>query len=133
MACIVPSRAEAQDLTRRLAGVKNGTVRMSFASRDDICGYDNGISTNAREGSRSHSTWNSKPSEDVAYDSECSEGPARVVARFSNGQITRIRTYVGGRWKPTGLDVTDLGTVSVKDATDYLLGIARTQSYMINR
>jgi len=38
LACLVPPRADAQNLARRLAGVKNGTVRMSFATRDDICG-----------------------------------------------------------------------------------------------
>ena len=129
LACIVPPRAEGQNLARRLAGVKNGTVRMSFASRDDICGYDNGISTNSKEDSHSRSSWNnSRKSEDVVYDNDCSEGPARVVARFENGQLTKIRTYVGGRWRPAGADVTDVGTVSVRDATDYLLGIARTQS-----
>lgn len=129
LACIVPPRAEAQTLARRLAVVKNGTVRLSFASRDDICGYDNGISTNGRGDSRSHSSWNnSRQSDDVVYDNDCSEGPARVVARFQNGELTRIRSYIGGRWRPAGADVTDVGTVSVKDATDYLLDIARTQS-----
>ena len=129
LACIVPPRAEAQNLARRLAGVKNGTVRMSFAARDDICGYDNGISTNGKGDSHSRSSWNnSRESEDVVYDNDCSEGPARVVAHFQNGELTRIRTYVGGRWRPAGSDVTDVGTVSVKDATDYLLDIARTQS-----
>src|SRR5438874_6793407 len=130
LACMVPSRADAQNLARRLAGMKNGTVRMSFAARDDICGFDNGITSNARENAHTRGNWNwsGNRSEDVVYDNECSEGPARVVARFENGQLTRIHTYVGGRWRPAGADVTDVGTVSVKDATDYLLGIARTQS-----
>src|SRR5512140_2880800 len=128
MACIIPPRAEAQNLARRLAAVKSGTVRMSFAARKDICGFENGISTNARESSRSRSSLNSDRSEDVAYDNECSDGPARVVVHLQNGQLIKIRTYVGGRWRPAGADVTDVGTVSVKDATDCLLGIARTQS-----
>ena len=130
LACMVPPRADAQNLARRLAAVKNGTVRMSFASRDDICGFENGITSNARENAhtRGNWNWNGNRSEDVVYDNECSEGPARVVAHFENGQLTRIRSYVGGRWRPAGADVTDVGTVSVKDATDYLLGLARTQS-----
>jgi len=130
LACLVPPRADAQNLARRLAGVKNGTVRMSFAARDDICGYANGITTRARENGQTRGdwNWNGNRSEDVVYDNACSEGPARVVARFENGQLTRIHTYVGGRWRPAGADVTDVGTVSVRDATDYLLSIARTQS-----
>src|SRR5437763_15669532 len=124
LACLVPPRgADAQNLARRLAGVKNGTVRMSFAARRDICGYDNGITSNARENAhtRGNWNWNGNRSEDVVYDNECSEGPARVVAHFENGQLTRIHSYVGGRWRPAGADVADVGTVSVKDATDYLL------------
>ena len=88
LACIVPPRAEAQSLARRLAGVKNGTVRMSFASRDDVCGYGNGISTKRSGDSNSHFGWSSsRQSEDVVYDNDCSEGPARVVARFQDGQL----------------------------------------------
>jgi hypothetical protein len=130
VACVVPPRAEAQGLARRLAGVKNGTVRMTFASRDDICGYNDGITTNARENARTRGNWNwsGNRSEDVIYDNECSEGPARVVVHLQDGDVTKVKAYVGGRWRPAGSDVTDLGTVSVKDATDYLLGIARTQS-----
>ena len=130
LACLVPPRADAQNLARRLAGVKNGTVRMSFAARDDICGYANGITTRVRESGQTRGdwNWNGNRSEDVVYDNECSEGPARVVAHFENGQLTRIHTYVGGRWRPAGADVTDVGTISVRDATDYLLSIARTQS-----
>jgi len=131
LACLIPPRAaEAQSVARRLSGVKNGTLRMSFAARDDICGYANGITTRARENAQTRGSWNwnGNESEDVVYDNECSEGPARVVAHFENGQLTRIHTYVGGRWRPAGADVTDVGTVSVRDATEYLLGIARTQS-----
>src|SRR3954469_3013896 len=84
LAWIVPARADAQNLARRLAGVKNGTVRMSFASRDDICGFENGITSNARENAHTKGNWNwnSSRSEDVVYDNECSEGPARVIVRL---------------------------------------------------
>ncbi len=130
MACMVPPRVEAQTIARRLSSVRDGKVRMSFAAKDDICGYDNGISTNAHEqrsGKRSNFGSN-RYSEDVAYDNDCSEGPVRVVVQYQGGALAKIRTYVGGRWKPASSDVTDIGTVSTKDATDYLLGIARTQS-----
>lgn len=129
LACVIPPRAEAQNLARRLSGVRDGKVRMSFASRDDICGFENGVSTNARENRNSRGNWNSSGrSEDVAYDNECSEGPVRVVATYEAGRLTKIKTYVGGRWRPAGSDVTDAGTVSTRDAVDYLLGIARTQA-----
>jgi HEAT repeat protein len=128
LACMIPPRAGAQTIARRVAGVKDGKVRMSFAARPDICGFDNGIS-NVHESSRNsnRSSWSSTRSEDVQYDNDCSEGPVRVVAQFQSGSLQRIRTYVGGRWRE-GSGVTDLGTVPVKEATDFLLGIARTGS-----
>ena len=129
LACVIPPRAEAQNLARRLSSVRDGKVRMSFASRDDICGFENGVTTNARENKGTHGNWiSSNRSEDVAYDNDCSEGPVRVVAQYQGGRLMKIRTYVGGRWRPAGSDVTDVGTVSTRDAVDYLLGIARTQS-----
>lgn len=132
LACVIPPRAEAQSLARRLSGLRDGKVRMSFASRDDICGYENGITTNAREQRQSmkssRSNWNSDRSEDVVYDNECSEGPVRVVAEYHGGRLMKIRTYVGGRWRPASSGVTEVGTVSTRDAMDYLIGIARTQS-----
>ena len=129
LACVIPPRAEAQNLARRLSGVRDGKVRMSFASRDDICGFENGITTNAHENRNSHGNWNSSyRSDDVVYDNECSEGPVRVVATYQGGQLTKIKSYVGGRWRPAGSDVTDVGTVSTREAVDYLLNIARTQS-----
>ena len=107
LACVIPPRAEAQNLARRLSGVRDGKIRMSFASRDDICGYENGITTNAREQQQSmrstRSNWSSSNrSDDVVYDNECSEGPVRVVAQYAGGRLTKIKTYVGGRWRPAG-------------------------------
>jgi hypothetical protein len=42
--------------------------------------------------------------------------------------VTKIRTYVGGRWRPATSGVTDLGAVSVREATDYLIGLASTDT-----
>jgi hypothetical protein len=125
--CIVPPRAGAQAIARRVSNVRDGKVRMSFAARPDICGFDNGISTNFRETGNDRSSWNREKSEDVEYDNQCSEGPVRVVATFQSGSLTRLKAYVGGRWRATS-GVTDLGMVSTRDATDYLLNLARTQS-----
>jgi len=73
VACIIPPRAEAQAIARRVSSVRDGKVRMSFAARPDICGFNNGISTNFRETGRDRSNWNSERSEDVEYDNQCSE------------------------------------------------------------
>jgi hypothetical protein len=124
IACLYPQRTEAQSIASRVSQVRDGKVRMSFASRDDICGWNNGISTSSKH-DRTHerSTWyDGNRLTDVEYDVDCSEGPARVVLSLRGGRVERVRSYVGGRWRLN--DATDLGTVSVRDAVDYLMSVA---------
>ena len=48
----------------------------------------------------------------------------RLALQVTGGRVTRLRAYVGGRWK--GLDgVTDLGVVSAPEAARWLLALAR--------
>ncbi|MEO8192781.1 MAG: hypothetical protein ABI681_02945 [Gemmatimonadales bacterium] len=127
MACLLPVRTEGQGIARRISAVRDGKVRMTFAAHEDICGYDDGVTTGYRRDSNHRTSWSPGRSEDVIYDRECSEGPVRVVITMAAGAPNRIRTYVGGQWR-SAAGVTDIGNVSVKDATDYLLGIANSQS-----
>jgi len=123
-ACLLPHRTEAQSIASRVSQVRDGKVRMSFASRDDICGWNNGISTtSSHDRAHERSTWyDGGRLTDVEYDVECSPGPARVVLYLRGGRIEKVRSYVGGRWRLN--DATDLGTVPVKEAVDYLLSVA---------
>ena len=117
--------APAQSIADRVARVSAGTVRMSFAARPGVCGSGNSI----RHGTGGRTSWSddgSHRSRDLEWDSECSHGPARVVIDKSGGQITDIRFYVGGRWRPAAADVTDLGMVSSREAANYLVSIAQT-------
>jgi len=120
---VLSSAAEAQSLASRVNAVRDGKVRMTFASRDDICGFNGGMS----RGKDNHMNWsNDKRSEDVDYDVECSEGPARIVVEKSGGSISKIKAYVGGRWRPAR--VTDLGVVGVREVTSWLLDVASNES-----
>jgi hypothetical protein len=102
-----------QSIARRVAGVKDGTVRMSYASRPDVCGNGrNNISTNFSGGG------SGKHRDEWEY--ECEHGPVRVAMDVAGGQLIAVRTYVGGRWKAPG-DAVDLGTVGVRDAVEFLL------------
>ncbi len=122
------SVAAGQSIASRVAGVSNGTVRMTFAVRPGICGGGNmirvGTSTtqwdNDRAGVRS--------SQDVEWDSDCSVGPARVVIERRQSETVALRYYVGGRWRPAGAGVVDLGAVRAPDGADYLLSLASTAS-----
>ena len=116
--------APAQSVASRVARVSNGTVRMSFAAKPGICGSGNSI----RNG-RGRTTWGNdwNTSRDVEWESDCSVGPARVVIDRRNGELADLRFYVGGRWRPAGSDVVDLGMVSAREAADYLVSIAQSE------
>jgi len=118
--------APAQSIASRVARVSNGTVRMSFKVKPGICGSGNSI---WHVGGRGRTTWgdNWNNSRDVEWESDCSTGPARVVLDRRNGEITDLRFYVGGRWRPAGADVVDLGMVPAREAADYLVSLAQTE------
>src|SRR2546430_11392488 len=50
----------------------------------------------------------------------CEPGPVRISLRVRTGRVQSLRTYVAGRWvtPPRDAAVTDLGTVSARDAVD---------------
>jgi hypothetical protein len=118
-----PRRAIAQSLAQRIASAPDGKVRMTFAARPDVCGHGTFIS----RGRNNRMTWNDNDwNADVEYSEYCDESPVRVVLDVSGRRVTKIRTYVGGRWRSPSGTVTDLGTVPVRSATDYLMSLAES-------
>ncbi|MEO8192782.1 MAG: HEAT repeat domain-containing protein [Gemmatimonadales bacterium] len=129
VACAQATPVEGQPIARRVAAVRDGKVRMTFAARRDICGYGNSIS----RGGSHRMNWTSDQSSDVEYDDDCSRGPVRLVLTMDGGRIIKLRTYVGGSWRPAVGGVTDLGAVSVKEAADYLVLLAATDPGAVGR
>ncbi len=119
--------ATAQSIASRVAGARNGSVRMTFAARPDICGHSQGFSTDTKFERGQTITWEGRTSRDVEWDYSCEHGPARLVLDVRDGSVTAIRAYVGGRWRQSS-NVTDLGEVSPSDAADYLLTLAEQSS-----
>src|SRR2546423_2457116 len=117
---------EARSGGGRVARVSDGTVRMSFALRPDICGNGNSI---RHVGGRGRTTWgnNWQISRDVEWEDDCTQGPGRLVVDRRRGEISDVRFYVGGRWRPAGSDVIDLGMVPAREAADYLLSVAQSE------
>lgn len=126
---LLSPRVEAQSIASRVAAAHDGKVRFTFPAKPDICGYNNSIS----RGSSNRMSWSSDESADVEYDTECSSGAVRMVLSVDNGRVIKLRTYVGGNWRPATSGVTDLGALSAKDATDYLIGIASTDNGSVGR
>jgi hypothetical protein len=124
MASLVPVKGEAQ-IARRVSQMRDGKVRMWFASRPDICGWGDGINT-GNTGSFNNVRSSARQTDDVIYDRGCSEGPARVVLTLRGGDISKIKTYVGGQWKPLASGDVDLGDVSTREAVDYFFSLANS-------
>jgi HEAT repeats len=114
--------AGAQGLAQRITSGPSGEVRLSFAARPDVCG-------DGERTIRSRPRHRSRADDDdaVVYtdkDCSCTQGPVRVLFRISDHRVTRVRSWVGGEWRIGGGNVTDLGTVSSRDAVAALLAIA---------
>ena len=102
-----------QTLARRIAEVKNGTARMTFAARPGVCGDGrHNISISARDGHRGE------------WGSDCEDGPVRVALDRSGGRTIALRAYVGGHWQSG--DAVDLGTVPAKEAAEWLIVLAES-------
>jgi uncharacterized protein with PIN domain len=112
VAVVGSTGADAQSIARRVAQVRDGTVRMSFASRPEVCG--NGRSNITTRSGQRVGTFSRE------WEDECEHGPVRIAIDVADRQIIAIRAYVGGRWR--GGDATDLGMVGVREAVDFLLG-----------
>ena len=113
---------DAQSIADRVSRAGNGSVRMSFATRPEVCGRGTSIS----RGNHWQQNWGGydRSTRDVEWDSMCDYGPGRLVLDKREGEIVALRFYVGGRWRAPGEGVTDLGTVPAKEAADYLVSLA---------
>jgi hypothetical protein len=122
VACVVPGRAHAQSIASRVSSSPDGRVRFTFAPKPDICGMGNSIS----RGRNFNYNWGSERNSEVEYDIDCSPSPVRIVLQVRAGEVTKLNMYVGGRWRAVSGNVTDLGAVSTRQATDYLMHLAST-------
>lgn len=121
----VPTTVQAQrGVGDRIAAVRTGTVRMTFAAREGVCG-DGMNWFRLRNAGYSGSFTNGTFSGTRDVDVTCARGPVRLVVERDGGETTQLRTYVGGTWKvDTGY--TDIGNVSAPDIGAWLLALAET-------
>ena len=113
-------------LPERVAAAPDGEVRFSFATRAGVCGNGrNVISFDCDDGRCGRHRISSGNYYDDEAGCPCEPGPARVALQKRGGQISRVRTYVGGVWRPAGdARVTDLGAVPAAAAARFLVDLA---------
>lgn len=116
--------AGAQPLAERVARVANGTVRLSYATRPGVCG-DGATTVGYGAGRRTVRFGSTSVSRDGEWEpDDCVPGPAHASLTVRDGAVTRVRVYVGGRWREGLGDGADLGVVPAPAAADYLLSVA---------
>jgi hypothetical protein len=118
--------ASAQDLAGRIAAVRDGTVRLTFATRADVCGDGGGfIGEETPSGFRMHTMRDGGISVSHSDDvrPSCRAGPLLLVVEKRGGTVTELRAAVGGTWRPSETSV-DLGTVAAPEAALWLLDVA---------
>jgi hypothetical protein len=125
VALALASAAHAQSLERRVAGAPDGSVRFSFAARPGV--YGNGrnmISWDCDKGNCHNRQVDGNWDDHDDWDAPCDSGPVRVALTKRAGSVTDLRVYVGGEWRANAT-ATDLGTVGTRDATSYLMALAK--------
>ena len=124
---LLAAPAAGQTLAQRVASAPDGTVHLSYAARPGVCGNGEGVISfdcaNGTCGMRNRITSNRDWEADGPCP--CDSGPVRLALLVHGGQVTRLRTYVGGHWL-AGDGVTDLGTVPAAAAVRFLLDLARS-------
>jgi HEAT repeat protein len=113
-----PSIARTQSLDSRIRSSSAARIQFEFPARSDVCGDGQGFLS---IGSGSSYYGNVNVINGVSSQ-PCAAGPVRVVIDRADGIVTGIET-VAGPLHPADA-ATDLGSVTAKDAVDYLMSIA---------
>jgi HEAT repeat protein len=111
-----PSAGRAQNLAQRVASAPDGAVQFSYAARPGVCG--NGRSYYSINGSM----WFGTVNDNTMRSEPCQPGPVRVVLGRAGKEIVDVNVFVGPA-QPSP-NTADLGTVSGREAADYLISLA---------
>jgi HEAT repeat protein len=114
------ARAQSgESIARRVSAVANGEVRMTYASRPEVCG-------DGRDGvSMGNSVYSSSSMSFGRWSNmTCLHGPARVAITVRDREIVAIRTRIGAAWMTVSDAPTDLGRVPAAEAAAYFISLA---------
>jgi HEAT repeat protein len=112
-----PASLNAQSLAARIQTTPATRVQFEFAGRPGVCGDGQTfLSTGASSYYGQVNVINGVSTQ------PCAAGPVRVVIDRADGVVTNIETVAGPLHPAAG--ATDLGTVSGREASDYLVSLA---------
>jgi hypothetical protein len=121
-------QATAQSLTGRIAALRDGSVTLTYAARPDVCGDGHSIILRSLEQQGQIVLFNDEGNVITGTGTVqmpvCTTGPVRLRFVIQDHRVGTLWPAVGSRDAPRA-DV-NLGVVSTADATDWLLGVART-------
>lgn len=107
----------AQSVTQRLDRSRSDIVRFSAPARDGLCGWAEG---SFGRSTRPDGPWGME-SRSRYWDNRaaCTPGPVHLVLERADGDVTRVRFFVGGQWRADAPG-EDLGMLSSADAVALL-------------
>ena len=116
------------DLARRIGAAPDGIVKLSYASRDGVCGDGRTFIAEGPNTARGFDVWfmdgmsMSGLNNDIA--ARCARSPVKLLLVVRDHQVVDVQPFVGPSSPATERAGTDLGTVPVADVARYLLDVA---------
>jgi hypothetical protein len=124
------NRAQGPDLARRVTTAPDGLVKLTYASRDGICGDGRSFIADATSNARGYDLWFSDGMSMSGSMSDlsarCVHGPVRLLLVVRDHRVIDVQPFVGPSTAATERAGTELGTVAVNDVSRYLLDLAAT-------
>ena len=120
--------AQGTDLARRIASAPDGLVKMTYASRDGVCGDGRSFIAEVASSARGHEVWfadgmsMSGVGGDIA--ARCVRGPVRLLLVVRDHRVVAVQPFVGPSSPATERAGTEIGSVPVADVSRYLLELA---------
>jgi HEAT repeat protein len=102
-------------LSSRIEQAPDGVVRLQYPAREGACGSRDMVGFRRAlfgDSFESYGSWSNV---------RCVPGPVRVSLTIADHRPTSVRTQIGGEWRTATGRVTDLGTVSSREAAAYFL------------
>jgi len=125
---LFPPPQQGSDLARRIAGASDGLVKLTYASRDGICGDGRSFIADATRQANGYHMWfldgMSTSGTMTDFESRCKPGPVRLLLVVRDRRVVDVQPFVGPPSAATERAGTELGTVSTADASRYLLDLA---------